>query len=179
MHATNFALKRAHLLSLAMLRSKLKPYARLELTPARADLLNLIRTTQPYHTHQRDIAVRLGVTRSTISRMLIQLEAMGLILRRRRQDDRRGNLVWLSPEGRNRLRILVRRIMDAGVVDAALRQIFRAAPGECRRPHATLLTDLRRFTARLGDTATPPYVARIIGERPPLWPWPNDTDWEG
>jgi DNA-binding MarR family transcriptional regulator len=179
MHATNFALKRGHLLSLAMLRSQLKPYARLELTPARADLMNLILGTHPFHFDQRDIAVRLGVTRSTISRMLIQLEAMGLVGRRRREDDRRRNLVWLSSEGCKRLRILVRRIMDAGVVDAALRRVFRAAPGEYRRPHATLLTDLRRFAARLGDTATPPYVARVLGERPALWPWPNDTEWEG
>ena len=173
MHATTFALKRGHLLSLAMLRAHMKPFARLELTPARADLLNLIRTTHPDQLLQRDIARRLGVTRSTISRMLIRLEGMGLVLRRYRDGDRKRKLVLLSHEGCIRLRILVRRLMDAGVVNRALLRVFRAAPGEMRRPHATLLTDLRRYAARLGDTATSPYVAQIVGERPRPWPWPR------
>jgi DNA-binding MarR family transcriptional regulator len=173
MHATTFALKRGHLLSLAMLRAQLKPFARLELTPARADLLNLIRVSPPYQLLQRDIAGSLGVTRSTISRMLIRLEAMRLIVRRYRPGERKRKEVLLSPEGLLRLRVLIRRLMDAGVVDRALRNVFRAAPGEMRRPHATLLTDLRRYAARLGDGATSPYVARILGERPKRWPWPS------
>ena len=177
MHATSFALKRGHLLSLAMLRAQLKPFARLELTPARADLLNLIRMTHPDQLLQRNIAGCLGVTRSTISRMLIRLESMGLVWRRYRVGDRKRKVVLLSYEGRDRLRILVRRLMDAGVVDRALRSVFRAAPGEMRRPHATLLTDLRRFAARSGDTATSPYVARILGERPRLWPRPSTRGW--
>ena len=178
MHATTFALKRGHLLSLTMLRGQLKPFQRFGITPARADLLNLLRTMAPSTVRQRDIAIRLGVTRSTISRMLIRLEQMGLVWRRPCVDDRRAKIVLLSYEGTDRMRILARRVMDAGVVDKALRSVFRAAPGEMRRPHATLLTDLRTFASRLGDTATTPYIARILGERPKPWPWPSMRPWE-
>ena len=173
MHATNFALKRGHLLSLRMLRGELKPFAVLDITPARADLLVLLRQMAPSPVRQRDVTERLGVTRATVSRMLIQLEAMGLVVRLRSSYDRREKLVMLSFEGAARLRILVKRIMDARVVDRALRSVFRAAPGEMRRPHATLLTDLRTFAARFYDTAKTPYVARILGERPALWRFPD------
>jgi hypothetical protein len=84
----------------------------------------------------------------------------------------------LSQEGDARLRVVVRRIMDAGIVDRALRSVFQAAPGEMRRPHATLFTDLRTYATRLGDTATSPYLARMIGERPKRWPWPSIRPWE-
>ena len=173
MHATTFALKRGHLLSLTMLRGELKPFAALGITPARADVLNLIRATHPLALPQRDVAKRLGVTRATISRMLIRLEAMGIIVRPPHPRDRRQKLVVLSLEGVARLRIIVQRIMNARIVDRALRTVFRAAPGEMRRPHATLLTDLRTFAGRLGDTATSPYVARVLGERPARWPFPS------
>jgi len=181
MHATTFALKRGHLLSLKLLRGILKPFARLGITPARADLLNVIRALHPHSARQCDLAKRIGVTRSTISRMLIRLETMQLIVRYKdRAGDGRRNFVQLTRECRRRMRVLLGRVTKARVVDSALRRVLQAAPGEMRRPHATLITDLRTYARRLGDTATCPYVARVLGESPRLWPWPvvHRHEWE-
>jgi DNA-binding MarR family transcriptional regulator len=178
MHATTFALKRAHLVSLTMLRGHLKPFARLGITPARADLLNLIRVTYPYPLRQCDIAKRLGLSRATISRMLIRLEAMGLVRRHVPWgSDRRRKQVSLSREGDARLRIVVNHIMNAGVVDRTLQRVFQAAPGEMRRSHTGLFTDLRTYATRLGDTSQSLYLAHIIGERRKRWPWPSIKPW--
>jgi hypothetical protein len=82
-----------------------------------------------------------------------------------------------SYEGDDRMRIVANQILDAGVVDRVLRPVFQAAPGEMRRPHATLFTDLRTYAKRLGDKSESPYVARMIGEKRKRWPWPSIKPW--
>ena len=180
MHATTFALKRGHLLAVAMLRDHLKPYAPLRITPARADLFNLFRAARPFsgpHMRQREIHKRLGVTRATVSRMLIQLEKMQLIERWPRDTDRRQKMVCLTRKGRAHHRVVVRHVMNARLVDRSLGRVLQAAPGEMRRPHATFFTDLRTFANRLGDGAASPYVAIPIREPVPRWPWPSIQPW--
>ena len=180
MHATTFALKRCHLLAVAMLRAHLKPYAPLRITPARADLFNLFRAALPYsgpHMRQREIHKRLGVTRATVSRMLIQLEKMGLIERWPRDTDRRQKMVRLSRRGRAMHRVVVRWVMNTKVVDRSLQHVLRAAPGQTSCPHAAFFLDLRIFADRLGDRSRSPYPATPIGEPTPRWPWPSIQPW--
>ena len=106
MHSAPFQLKRAYHSTLAHLRRFAKPYG---LTPARYDLLQLVGSGL---MRQSAIHKALGVTRATISRMLISLEKLGLVKRyrpytKRRRLARRGFLVQLTREAR-RLQRLVR-----------------------------------------------------------------------
>jgi len=172
MHVTTFAIKAAHLRSLAMLRAQLKPFARLGLTPARVDLLHLLRSAFPFSLRQCEIRRRLGVSAPTTHRMVKRLEALGFVRRSYPLGPRRCSVVRLTRAGKAAIRVVARKIIGARVVDRALRSIFRGPPGALRRHHAPFLMELRRFAGRLGDASSAPYLARILGERPRLWPFP-------
>ena len=60
----------------------------------------LIAIDNPAPLSQADVALRLGVDRTTMVLLIDDLEAKGLVLRRRDQDDRRRNLVELTEHGR-------------------------------------------------------------------------------
>ncbi len=53
---------------------------------------------------QQEVAVRLGVDRTTMVLLIDDLEGKGLVRRRRDQDDRRRNVVELTGAGRTTLR---------------------------------------------------------------------------
>jgi DNA-binding MarR family transcriptional regulator len=116
MHHTAFALKRAHLASLRVLR----PIAAChDLTPARFDVLNAILTRArgpnivPF---QAEIARALGVTRSTICKMVIALEKAGFVTRCWASWDQRCRRVKLTPYGRRcalrMLKTIRRRLVE-------------------------------------------------------------------
>src|SRR4029079_9577534 len=72
-------------------------------TPPRNDLLMLIRHGPLV---QKQIAMELGVTRPVVSRMLDALEKLGLVKRTIPPEERRYQIISLTPKGEESLMIL-------------------------------------------------------------------------
>ena len=122
MHAILFGLKRAWHGSLRTTRHAL---ASLGLTAARFDLLYAAHACNPdCPITQRELRRTLGVNRTTVSRMLGSLEALGLVTRERSYGDRRTRLVSLTDAGRSRIERAIDRLIGSGaaqlVVDSAV-----------------------------------------------------------
>lgn len=97
---------------------------------------------------QRDLAERLGLEKSTVSRLIAGLERRGLVSRHRDPDNRRYYRIRLSETGRS----------TAGQLAAAM-----------RRRHAQILggmTEAEREALTLGVTA----LLRAMGQAPRLGP---------
>jgi DNA-binding MarR family transcriptional regulator len=170
MNAIFFGLKRAFHGTLRIARRKLKA---LGLTSARFDLLYALTDDVREDVngiYQSDLRRVLGVTRPTVSRMLISLEALGLVVRRRCELDRRQVEVALTRRGRKVFRTAYRLLVRGGwaqrAVDAALR-VSRVGPqGEPQEVHddwhclcemAALDAQLTRLRRAYGDFATLDY----------------------
>jgi DNA-binding MarR family transcriptional regulator len=116
-----FGVKRTHL---AVNRWALHRLREFGVTPARFDLMRLIYERNFWWT-QDAVRHRLGVARSTVSRMMRALEALGWMTRERSKWDRRTLVCTLTYEGRR----VVASVMSAliwprvimRVVDEALR----------------------------------------------------------
>jgi DNA-binding MarR family transcriptional regulator len=74
-----------------------------DLTPARIDLMLAL---QFGPTLQRDLARDLAVTPPVVSRMLRALEGLGLVFRRKLEEDRRHRIVALTSWGKSTLETL-------------------------------------------------------------------------
>ncbi len=124
MHAIFFGLKRAwH----GCLRITRRTLAAMGLTAARFDLLYALR--KDLSCTQRELRLMLGVNRTTISRMLCSLEALGLITRRPVR--RRGHLtreVELTAQGRRRIGLAVRNLIDSGAAKLAVDSAIAGSP---------------------------------------------------
>jgi DNA-binding MarR family transcriptional regulator len=122
MNAIFFGCKRAFQSCLRITRPWI---THLGLTSARFDMLTAI-SRFPIGPFQRQLREMLGVSRATISRMLISLEELGLIQRRRSDVDRRQLHVTLTAAGMTRLRRATAAFIDSGAaqlaVDSALTQ---------------------------------------------------------
>jgi DNA-binding MarR family transcriptional regulator len=125
MHAALFGLKRAWQSSLRVSR---QAFAALGLTAARFDLLYAMEYYERrtgVELLQSELRRELGVSRTTVSRMLASLEALGLVKRERATwVDGRTWSVRLTRRGRARIRLGMRRLVRSGaaelVVDTAL-----------------------------------------------------------
>jgi DNA-binding MarR family transcriptional regulator len=111
MNAIFFGLKRAFHGTLRVSRSAL---AVCGLTAARFDLLYCLHQREGGAATQRTLTRKLGVTRSTVSRMLASLEALGIVTRTRYLGDRRQRWVRLTKAGRTRIRRTVFRLHGLG-----------------------------------------------------------------
>ena len=169
MHAILFGLKRAWHGTLRVTRHALACHG---LTAARFDLLYALQRAAPYASvTQRALRKTLGVNRTTISRMLGSLEAMGLLTRVRDPDDRRTRAVRLTGRGRKRIRVAMRRLIDRGAaqlaVDSAIAGAPAGRPGDSWHDDRarvvagdTLESFLRGLRLAYGDVATLPYPWR-------------------
>ena len=121
MNAIFFGLKRAFHGTLRVSRSGL---AACGLTAARFDLLHYLYQRDRRAAAQRTLTRELGVTRSTVSRMLASLEVLGVVRRTRHLGDRRQRWVTLTDAGRARIRRAVYKLDVLGssqlAVDSAL-----------------------------------------------------------
>ena len=100
MNVIFFGLKRAFHGTLRVSRSAL---ATCGLTAARFDLLYCLYRRPRGEDTQRALTLELGVTRSTVSRMLASLEALGVVTRTPYAQDRRQRWVALTDAGRARI----------------------------------------------------------------------------
>ena len=130
MHAISFHAKRLHLATVAVGQMTLD-WAGVEgMTPARFDLMCLLRQSgialqrrfrRPTDggkwigsdeavMKQRTLVKRLGLHPSTVSKMITRLEEMGWVTRSRDYDDRRVKIVEATPLGMRRIWKAMRRV---------------------------------------------------------------------
>lgn len=125
----------------AVLRRQEHALASTELDISDYDVLVTLGEGPPEGLRPSELAARVLLTRSGVTRLADRLEERGLIERRVCPSDRRGQLLALTPAGRHRLR--------------------RAAPGLLRGLGAALsplspteLSALRRATERMTEATT-------------------------
>jgi DNA-binding MarR family transcriptional regulator len=156
MNAIFFGLKRAFHGTLRVSRSALKASG---LTAARFDLLYILGQRPLRADTQRALTRKLGVTRSTVSRMLASLEALGLVRRTRELPDRRQRWVALTDAGRTCIRRAVFRFIGTGAaqlaVDSALGgERWYDSDRHCFFAMAALDQTLSDIRHAFGDCAT-------------------------
>jgi len=156
MHAILFGLKRAWHGSLRTTRHALAAFG---LTAARFDLLYAAHARGPlYPITQRQLRHTLGVNRTTVSRMLGSLEALGLVARERDFGDRRTRVVHLTDRGRSTIRRAIARLMRTGAaqlaVDCAAAGGSWHSPSACLDESDVLEAFLRRIRGAFRDFAT-------------------------
>ena len=156
MHAILFGLKRAWHGSLRTTRHAL---AAVGLTAARFDLLYAAHAHEPFGSiTQRKLRQTLGVNRTTVSRMLGSLEALGLVTRERAYGDRRTRLVLLTAKGRSRIRRAIARLIGSGAAQLAVDCAVTGEPWfdemACLYASDAFEAFLRRIRSAFGDGAT-------------------------
>ena len=117
MHTVFFGFKRAHHATLGLTRVALK---RMGLTAARFDLLFAAKSAGRFGVLQSRLRRLLGVSRTTVSRMLASLEQLGLLTRKVTWSDRRTRLVELTPRGRATITFAHRAFTRSGWAQLAL-----------------------------------------------------------
>ena len=156
MHAIFFGLKRAFHGTLRVSRSAVKACG---LTAARFDLLYALYRRPLRAEAQSTLTRKLGVTRSTVSRMLASLEALGIVRRTRVSCDRRQRWVALTDAGRTRIQRAVFRLVRTGsaqlAVDSALGgERWPDSEAHCFFAMAALDETLSDIRQAFGDRAT-------------------------
>src|SRR5215470_16874196 len=101
-NSTLFSIKRGFLRTVNFARKLLAPFG---LTPARFDIMYLLRDG---FRRQSQIWRRLGLHPSTVCRVMIQLDLLGLVHRNVDNDNFREVIVKLSRDGRNALNAAIR-----------------------------------------------------------------------
>jgi len=117
MNAHFFGAKRAYYATLRFARPVL---ARFGLTPARFDLLTVLRRCHEHRTWQSELRKALGVAAATVSRMVRALEELGLVARSRSEVEKRQVNVRLTDEGLSRVDLVHDHVIDPGHVDLAV-----------------------------------------------------------
>jgi DNA-binding MarR family transcriptional regulator len=156
MHVVLFGLKRAWQSSLRVTRGAL---GALGLTAARFDLLYALQHLNRFNsTYQSDLRRALGVSRTTVSRMLVSLEVLGLVKRKRTGLDGRQRLVLLTAAGRARIRLAIKRLIRSGAaelaVDNALAGTLWYDEGVCFRETENFEIYLKGIRRAFRDRAT-------------------------
>ena len=166
MHNVFFGFKRAHHATVGLTRNILK---RMGLTAARFDMLYALKDARLGMLQSR-LRRLLGVSRTTVSRMLASLEQLGLLTRKLSWSDRRTRHVLLTPRGRATIVFAHRRLTRSGWAQLALDSALGTdgayrwyREGDCTQ--ATALID-----GLLGQ------VRRVFGDRATLvYPWEPDN----
>jgi DNA-binding MarR family transcriptional regulator len=165
MHNVFFGFKRAHHATLGLTRNILK---RMGLTAARFDMLYALKDSRLGMLQSR-LRRLLGVSRTTVSRMLASLEQLGLLTRRLSWSDRRTREVLLTPRGRASIVFAHRRLTRSGWAQLALDSALGTygAYRWYREGDSTKATAL--IDGLLGQ------IRRVFGDRATLvYPWEPD-----
>ena len=166
MHAISFGLKRAHLSAVGFGKHMLAKVERM--TPARFDLMYVLRRRALIEGNSRDplapsrsqsgLWKRLGLHRTTVSRMVRQLVEMGWVYRVRSDFDRRTFDVGLTPLGLRTIWKAMRRVFRPRSVRKAYEEIFRAAA-----PKQPVVSTIREVIRKMK------WVAWSFGDRSNVW----------
>jgi DNA-binding MarR family transcriptional regulator len=147
MHALNFQIKRAHLQILSFGRRELAKLGKEnQMTPARFDILYALRICNlrlkvpgrprwwdhnTFGLTQKALTRILGLSRQTVSKMLLRLEQMGWIEREVALDDARTKNVTLTDLGLQKIWYAMRRIFRGRIFLSAYERLFKP----CRLDH--------------------------------------------
>ncbi len=164
-----FGTKRAYYATLRVTRRLL---ARFGLTPARFDLLCALLRTPHHFCYQSDLRKGLGVARSTVSRMVSSLQAIGLVERLPPLDDMRQVDVRLTTEGRRRVSRAFRSLVRTGLIDLTTDSALSA--DEHHWPHPKACGRARRWLTKLHDR-----LRTAFGDVATLHPAEGDTTFSG
>ncbi len=152
MHFMAFALKRAHLSSLNLVRPWLAR-ARSPITPARHDLLYALHQTPSHRAHQTHLRRALGLAASTVSRALRRLEQLGIIRRDAHARDRRRKVISFTEYGLREFLHALDHIFGDHHLDLA----YEGALGPPTAETFLFLDDVyfanRHIAQQLGDTS--------------------------
>jgi DNA-binding MarR family transcriptional regulator len=137
------------------------------LTPARFDLLHVLRQRFD-EASQATVRHVLGVSATTVSRMIQALERLGFVERSRHWRDRRTKLVRLTLEGRWRVDAILEELIDTGHLDLAFHGCFEWPARGAERTVRILFKALRHLARKLGDWASHfhPGEPPVCGEPP-------------
>jgi DNA-binding MarR family transcriptional regulator len=172
-----FQLKRAHLRMVAFGRGVFAPRVRRDgreepgvpdMTPARFDLLYALHGAPSHNRRQLGgvlIGVRtqsqlrdaLGVSKATVSKMLLRLEELGLVLRVGGLRDKRQNLILLTKEGLRRVRLAFEIVFTRGVVHRRLSRVCTPARRRLTQVRYWIyqvFESVRRIAEHFGDPTT-------------------------
>jgi DNA-binding MarR family transcriptional regulator len=179
----SFQMKRGHLSAVRFGRSILRggndEVAATVMTPARFDVLYVVHQHSPacFGPHRRSIEQRhiwklLGLSGSTISKMISRLVELGLLTRdAMRGRDRRTRMISLTPEGTR----CIRHAFQVVFGDRTLAELYESLirdQGRAKRRHevsaalGTRIDDVQAFASKLGDTSSEVYRLRS-------WPQPD------
>jgi DNA-binding MarR family transcriptional regulator len=148
MDAILFGLKRAHHASLRFGHEVLAPFG---LTPARFDVMFALHREGGFMA-QRQLRRRLGIARSTMARMLVSLERIGLLERSPRQYTRS---VQVTRLGAAVIRRAVAYVLGRYVAYRRVARAIRLGPRSSHLETRGYLDSLlSKFRQRLGDRAT-------------------------
>jgi len=112
-HLAGFLIRRAQQAHVAAWNSQVST----ETTSVQFGVLNVLR--EYAGLSQRDLCDKLDLDRSTIGDLVVRLQGKGFVVRVRATDDRRRNVLDLTPLGHSEFRRLVNSVCD---VDATLNQ---------------------------------------------------------
>jgi DNA-binding MarR family transcriptional regulator len=147
-----FAAKRMHLRVVHFGRKILEPYG---LTPARFDMLYAIEKNRNRCIMQRDLPPLLGLSRSTVSKMLKLLEELGLIVRTKTRKSGEMKLVVITQDGLDRLHAAIGGVVCNGEVA----ERFATVLGGHRVDYETLPDVMFTIAKTVGDVSTFRYPA--------------------
>jgi DNA-binding MarR family transcriptional regulator len=168
MNAVFFGLKRGHHAVLRLVRG---PLAEMGLTAARFDLLFAMKTHEDRRILQGKLQKKLGVSRTTVSRMLASLEKLGFVKRTVFARDRRKKLVELTTRGRWTIAFAYRQTTKSGWAELALYSALGAS-GRCDWSDESAKAVAADLERKLHD------IRRAFGDRADLEyePHPDDYD---
>ena len=150
MHRVFFSVKRVHL---RIVEESKVLVRRFGLTPARFDLLRVVDAHEPHAVLQSKISTLLGVSATTVSRMLIALERLGFVERTKLEGDRRNLIVRLTVFGWNRLDEALVACVAMGRAEALARISLALEPDLAIVRLRSLQKNLNSMRRAFGDRA--------------------------
>jgi DNA-binding MarR family transcriptional regulator len=170
MHASFFGIKRVHLRVLAVTRPMI---AESKLTPARFDMMRIVRLYGDEGIPQGTVQWLLGVSAPTVSRMLKSLEQLGLVERDRDARDGRCKKVYLTKRGRDAVDLALRMTVDNDEAEhTAARGVLGSTRVETEFDEETWLTiDLGREHLDVLDSLTAKMRKAFRDRAPFRHPW--------
>jgi DNA-binding MarR family transcriptional regulator len=123
------------------------------LTPARFDLLHVLRQRFGEAT-QATVRHILGVSATTVSRMVQALERLGFLKRLRHWRDRRTKSLWLTREGRERVDAILDGLVTTGHFDLAFQGCFEWPARGAERTVRILFKAVRHLARKLDDRSS-------------------------
>jgi DNA-binding MarR family transcriptional regulator len=146
-----FAIKRAFHGTLRVGRLAIAELRCKGLTPARFDMMFALQSDD--FIAQRELQRMLGVSKTTVSRMVRSLVELGYVARERDESDRRSYFVWLTELGWDCIHRAGQALVESGAIEATVKWTLaqvrpRFSVARCGARRASQRTRLPREVRR-------------------------------